>query len=465
MKSVRNIGAAQIVRCAAYTRKSTEDGLEQDYNSLDAQREACEAYVASQRHEGWMLLPEHYDDGGFTGANMDRPALTRLIADIEAGKVDMVLVYKVDRLSRSLLDFSRLIEFFDSRGVSFISITQHFATNTAMGKLTLNMLLSFAEFERAIIAERVRDKIAGAKRKGKFTGGCPVLGYDIDSDTSKLIVNSEEARTVRHIFKRYSEIGSGQTVARELNARHITTKSWINKNGTIRAGKPWNGPGIYRILSNKTYLGLTIHKDKVYPGEHEAIVSQALWDRAHSMLTHDGRTSRRGNGKVQSLLKGLIRCGHCDSSMYGSYTRKGGKVYQYYTCVAASKRGYDSCPVRSVAAGEIEEAVMSQLRMILRSPEIVALTHRATGALASEEQPEGAALADVAPTQDEVREALTSLDAVWDELFPAEKQRIVQTLVERVVVYESDLDVSIRTDGIHSITSELRIAEERKCLV
>lgn len=460
MKKLTNNERRATVRCVCYTRKSTDDGLDSDFNSLDAQREACEAYVASQRNEGWILLPEHYDDGGFTGANMERPALQRLITDVEAGRVDMVLIYKLDRLSRSLLDFAKLIEFFEQHGVSFTSITQNFSSNTAMGRLTMHVLLSFAAFERDIIAERVRDKIAGAKRKGMFTGGTPVLGYDIHPETRKLVINAEEAKIIRFIFKRYAETGSGLTIAKELNAKGVTTKSWTTKDGKTRSGRPWNGPGIYRILSNKIYLGLTVHKDMVYPGEHEAIVSQALWDRAHGMLSHDGRTKQRGKGKVQSLLKGLIRCGHCDSSMYGSYTKKSGKVYQYYTCVAASKNGYSSCPVRSVAAGEIDEAVMSQLRVIFRTPEMIAQTYFATQQLMSEEQADGQIAYDAVITEADVAKSLQDLDGIWEELFPAEKHRIVRALVEQVTIYESDIDVRIRTDGMHSIISELKGTKE-----
>jgi len=456
MKATKNKDNMPVIRCAAYTRKSTDEGLDSDFNSLDAQREACEAYVTSQRHEGWVLLPERYDDGGFTGANMDRPALQRLINDIEAGKIDLVLIYKIDRLSRSLLDFAKLMEFFEQHGVSFTSITQNFSSNTAMGRLTMHVLLSFAAFERDIIAERVRDKIAGAKRKGMFTGGTPVLGYDIHPETRKLVVNADEAKVVRFIFKRYCETGSGQTVARELNERGIKTKSWTTKTGKVRLGKPWNGPGIYRLISNKTYLGLTLHKDISYPGEHQAIVSQSLWDRVHGMLTHDGRTHRRGKGKVQSLLKGIIRCGHCDSSMYGSYTKKGGKVYRYYTCVAASKNGYSSCPVRSVAAGEIEEAVMSQLRVIMRTPEMIAQTYFAAQQILCEEQADGGMSADVAVTEAEVAQALRDLDEIWEQLFPAERHRIARALIERVTIHENDLDVRIRTDGMRSIASELK---------
>jgi len=457
--------SAPCIRCAIYTRKSTDEGLEQEFNSLDAQREACEAYAISQRHEGWVVIPTLYDDGGFTGANMERPALRRLMNDIEAGMVDLVLVYKVDRLSRSLLDFTKLVEVFDQHDVSFVSITQSFNTSTAMGKLVLNILLSFAEFERAIIAERVRDKIAGAKRKGKFTGGTPVLGYDVNPETHKLVVNQAEARIVRNIFMRFSEVGSGQTIAKELNAKGITTKSWTTREGKFRPGKTWDGPAIYRIIANPIYIGQIKHKEKIYPGEHEAIITQALWDRAHALIQHDGHVGSRISEKVPALLKGIIRCGYCNHSMYPTYTRRKGKTYRYYLCVKASKAGYDTCPVKTVAAGEIEDAVIGQLRAIFRSPEMIAQTCIATQELILEEQADGQMSADVTVTELEVAEALRQLDGVWEELFPAERSRIVRTLVEQVSVYENDLDVRIRTGGIHSIISELRKPEEEECLV
>lgn len=254
------------VRCAIYTRKSTEEGLEQEFNSLDAQREAGEAFIISQRHEGWTVMPQRYDDGGFSGGNMDRPALERLMEDVENHRVDCVVVYKVDRLSRSLLDFAKIIEVFDRNGVSFVSVTQQFNTSTSMGRLILNVLLSFAQFEREIIGERIRDKVAAAKRKGKFTGGTPPLGYDVDSEKTRLVVNQEEAKLVRHIFKRFAEIGSPLTIAEELNKKGVTTKAWMTKSGVFREGKPWNKMHIYRVLYNRTYLGEVIHKDKTYQG-------------------------------------------------------------------------------------------------------------------------------------------------------------------------------------------------------
>ena len=439
------------VRCAIYTRKSTEDGLDSEFNSLDAQREACEAYALSQRHEGWVVLPEQYDDGGFTGANTDRPALQRLLSDIRTGRIGTVLVYKVDRLSRSLLDFAHLIKLFDSHGVSFVSITQHFATNTAIGKLTLNMLLSFAEFERAIIAERVRDKIAGAKRKGMFTGGTPILGYDIHPETHKLVVNTNEASTVESIFEMYIGTGSGQTVAKQLNAAQVTTKCWTTKKGVVRSGREWNGPGVYRILSNRTYLGLTVHKSDCYPGEHEAIVPQELWDKVHSILSTDSRTRRRRQARVQSLLQGIIRCGCCDSSMYSSYTRKGERIYSYYTCVTASKRGYDSCAIGSVAAADIEQAVVAQLRRMLRHPDELVRSYGDSGVRSG-----------VSSSTADVAAILQSIDRSWQEQEPAVLRNITRSLLANVWVHENELDVRIRLDGLRQVVAEYSGVDREK---
>ena len=250
------------VRCAIYTRKSTEEGLEQEFNSLDAQREAGEAFIVSQRHEGWTVMPQRYDDGGFSGGNMERPAMERLIEDVVNHRVDCVVVYKVDRLSRSLLDFAKIIETFDRNGVSFVSVTQQFSTTTSMGRLTLNILLSFAQFEREIIGERIRDKVAAAKRKGKFTGGTPPLGYDVDPEKTRLVVNREEAKVVKHVFQRFTERGSPLTNAEELNKKGITTKAWMTKKGVFREGRLWNKMNVYRALYKRKYLGEVMHKDR-----------------------------------------------------------------------------------------------------------------------------------------------------------------------------------------------------------
>ena len=300
---------ATTIRCAIYTRKSSEEGLDLEFNSLDAQRESAEAFIASQQHEGWVCLPEHYDDGGFSGGSMDRPALRRLLADIEAGKVDCVVVYKVDRLSRSLLDFSRIMETFDKHEVSFVSVTQQFNTTHSMGRLTLNILLSFAQFEREIIGERIRDKIAAQRRKGKWAGGVPVLGYDVDrsSASPKLVVNAQEAVQVRRIFSLYLELGSLLPVVEELASRGWCNKTWKTSKGLARGGRPFDKCSVYALLTNPIYIGKIKHKADFYDGEHESIVDPGVFEQVQMTLQHHGRG--RGNyliNKYGALLKGLL---------------------------------------------------------------------------------------------------------------------------------------------------------------
>ena len=333
------------LRCAVYTRKSTEEGLEQDFNTLDAQRESAEAYIASQRHEGWVCLPGRYDDGGFTGGNMDRPALKRLLADIDAGKVDCIVVYKVDRLSRSLIDFSRIVDVLERNHVSFVSVTQQFNTSTSMGRLMLNVLLSFAQFEREIISERTRDKIAAARRKGKWVGGRPILGYDIVSTSQggRVAVNEEEATQVRQIYELYLQHHSLIPTIRELDRRGWRAKQWTTRKGHARGGRQYTKEALYRLLTNVAYIGKVRYHEEVYPAEHPAIVSEKLWHRVHDALRHNGRTggahSSLVRNKYGALLKGLLRCTPCDCGMIHTYTSKGNKRYRYYVCMNAQKRG------------------------------------------------------------------------------------------------------------------------------
>src|SRR5437879_4388870 len=280
------------IRCAIYTRKSTEVGLEQDFNSLDAQREACLAYIQSQRHEGWKCLPQRYDDGGFTGGHMDRPALKRLLADDEAGRIDCVVTYKSDRLSRSLLDFARIIGIFEKHHVAFVSITQQFNTATSMGRLVLNVLLSFAQFEREIISERTRDKIAAARRKGKWVGGHPLLGYDVQN--SKLVINEEEAVKVRAIFELYLKHQGMIPVVQELEKLGWLTKRWQTRKGHFRGGQPFTKSSLHHLLTNPVYLGKVKHKKEVHPGEHPAIIPVDIWQQVQNLLGHQspGTTER-----------------------------------------------------------------------------------------------------------------------------------------------------------------------------
>ncbi|MHB9036314.1 MAG: recombinase family protein [Armatimonadota bacterium] len=439
------------VRCAIYVRKSTEENLNTDFNSLDAQREACESYVQSRKHEGWIVLPTDYSDAGFTGANTERPALQRLLADIEAGKIDVILTYKIDRLSRSLLDFARLVELFEQHNVSFVSVTQSFDSSTSMGRLTVNILMSFSQYEREIIGERIRDKVAAAKRRGKFTGGTPPLGYDVDSEKRRLVVNECEATTVKFVFKRFAELGSALRVAKELNDEGITTKSWMTKHGAFREGKIWHKMHIYRMLHNRTYLGEVIHKDNTYPGEHEAIISKSVWDRAHAVIAENTRVQRKhARTKAPALLRGVIRCGACDRAMSPVSTQSNGKYYHYYNCGKASKHGHAACPVGSVSAGEIEGAVMAQLRTVLRTPEMVAQTYLAARELQLENDTGLLPISEA-----EVRQALQNFDLIWDELYPAEQTRLVGLLVERVIVNPNGISIGIRAEGIHSLMTEM----------
>ncbi|QDU28889.1 DNA-invertase hin [Anatilimnocola aggregata] len=365
-----------VVRCAVYTRKSTEEGLDQDFNSLDAQRDSGEAFIKSQQHEGWMLVPDRYNDGGFTGGNMDRPALKRLMADIEAGKIDCVIVYKVDRLSRSLLDFARMMEVFDKKKVAFVSVTQQFNTASSMGRLVLNVLLSFAQFEREMISERTRDKIAAARRKGKWVGGMPLLGFNVEH--SRLVVNEPEAEQVREIFGLYAENQAMTKTARQLNERGWRTKKWKTKTGRIIGGHLFTKGRLWQMLTNPAYIGKVKYKDEVHPGEHKAIVDEGLFLRVQAALTRNKDNGGAGNrNRHGALLRGLLRCGCCDAPMHHVFTQKGTKRYRYYVCAKAQRDGWDTCAAPSLPAGEIEGFVVEQLKALADSPELLDATLKA----------------------------------------------------------------------------------------
>jgi site-specific DNA recombinase len=419
------------LRCAVYTRKSTEEGLEMEFNSLDAQRESCEAYVASQRAEGWLLVSDRYDDGGFSGGTLDRPALKRLLADIEAGRIDVVVVYKIDRLSRSLMDFSRLVEVFDRRNVTFVSITQSFNTTTSMGRLTLNVLLSFAQFEREVIGERIRDKFAASRRKGMWMGGWAPLGYEVRD--RKLVVNEQDAKLVRSIFQRFLKTGSATILARQLIKEGVRNKySKLIDKGIL-----------YKLLNNPVYVGEAVHKGVSYPGEHTAIVDRKIWDKVQAQFRINPR-KRSGAARSQtpSLLRGLI-FGPTGVAMSPSHTRKMGRLYRYYVSQAVLKQGAEDCPIGRVPAAEIEKIVIDQTRILLRSPEIIVETWRSARK----------SLKGV--TETDVRAALLEFDQLWNELFPAEQARIIQLLVERVDVGMDGVDIKLRVSGITSLVGEL----------
>ena len=497
-----------LVRCAIYTRKSTEEGLEQEYNTLDAQRDAGEAYVRSQQHEGWRRLDTRYDDGGYTGANMDRPALRRLLADIEAGKVDCVVVYKVDRLSRSLLDFARIMETFDRYRVAFVSVTQAFNTASSMGRLVLNVLLSFAQFEREMISERTRDKIAAARRKGKWAGGMPVLGYGVDQ--TKLVVDPAEAERVRAIFALYLDRESLLDVVKELNARDWRTKRWTTRRGTERGGRPFTKCVLYQLLTNIAYVGKIRYKDEVHQGEQTPIIDSETFAKVQTLLRRNGRSGGRAKrNKHNALLRGLLCCEACGCGMTHTYTTKKQRLYRYYVCVQAQQRGWQTCPMPSLPAGEIERFVIDQIRAIGRDPtivletlaaarrqseqRIVELTEErsrqrreltdarsrlielaATGlrddeVSAVEERirqaerrlteldDERSAAAGELVSEAEVIAALGDFDGVWNCLAPQAQARVVELLVERVS-YDARTEsvaVSFRPAGIRSLAGGL----------
>jgi DNA invertase Pin-like site-specific DNA recombinase len=421
------------LRCAVYTRKSTDEGLEKEFNTLDAQRDACEAYVASQRAEGWVLVRDRYDDGGFSGGTLERPALQRLLRDVEAGLVDCVVAYRLDRLSRSLTDFVRMMERLEAHGVTFVSVTQSFNTTTSMGRLTLNILLSFAQFEREVIGERIRDKFAASRARGMWMGGKVPLGYDVVN--RKLIVNEDEAPRVRRVFEIFAETGSGVETVRRLQAEGATSKT----------GRPLDKGDVYKLLNNRTYVGEAAHKGQVYPGEHQAIVPRDLWDRAHAVLQISPRVRANQNrAQTPALLKGLI-FGVDGRALSPTHARKNGRLYRYYVAqrVLKGDAAGDDSIVRRVSAAEIEAAVVDQVRALLRQPEIVVGTWRA----ARRDAPE--------LTEAETQDALHRLDPLWEHLFPAEQARIVRSLVERVVVGPAGADIRLRLDGLGSLVRDL----------
>lgn len=357
---------SSIIRCAIYTRKSTSEGFDQDFTSLDAQREAGENYIASQKNMGWMAMAEKYDDGGFSGATTDRPALTRLLADIRSAKIDCVVVYKVDRLSRSLLDFVQLLELFEKQKVAFVSVTQHFNTNDSMGRLTLNILLSFAQFEREIISERTRDKMAAARKKGKWIGGRPPIGYDRDKEKKALVVNEQEAEIVRAIFTAYLEEGAISGAVKRLNAQGIRNKTYCSDNGRITGGGPINKSSLQQTLRNVLYIGKVTYNGTVYPGLHKAILSNAMFEKVQAMLDihRDERQATKHTTDIGILSRALV-CASCRTPMIYTYANKNGHKYRYYVCSNAQKNGYANCPEPSIRAQAMDTAAIACLRRLV----------------------------------------------------------------------------------------------------
>ncbi|MDA8250550.1 MAG: recombinase family protein [Rhodospirillales bacterium] len=417
-----------VRRCAIYTRKSSEEGLEQSFNSLDAQREACEAYIASQRHEGWRVLPTAYDDGGISGGTMDRPALLQLLRDIRARKVDLVVVYKVDRLTRSLADFAKIVEVFDANGVSFVSVTQQFNTASSMGRLTLNMLLSFAQFEREVTGERIRDKIAASKRKGMWMGGVPPLGYDIQDRT--LVINEEEAQTVRYIFETYVTLGAVRPLQELLDAERITTKRHISAKGNSYGGRPISRGYLYRILQNRLYRGEIVHNGQTYPGQHEPIIDADLWDRVQAQLEQNRVEQRAQQTTIQtSMLAGLVT-DQAGDKLVPTYSNKNGKRYRYYVSqsLITGTRGNAPHAIR-VPAADLERLVSHRLCRWLTSPgELI-------DALASN-VPATKHPATIA--------AAAKLATTWNVTPTVSRCDFLKAIVDRITITDTSITIAIR---------------------
>lgn len=387
-----------LVRCAIYTRKSTEEGLEQAFNSLDAQREACAAYVMSQQHEGWTLVPDHYDDGGISGGTMDRPAMQRLLADVREGRVDVIVVYKVDRLTRRLVDFAKIVEVLDEAGASFVSVTQAFNTTNSMGRLTLNVLLSFAQFEREVTGERIRDKIAASKRKGMWMGGPVPIGYDVID--RKLVVNATEAEMVRQIFARYLTSPSIEILAGDLARLGFRSKQRVTRNGRPFGGTPFRPGGLRHILGNRIYLGEVNHKGQIYPGEHEAIIEHGLWNKVQARLRLCGKRPHTGH---VSPLAGRIFDAN-GQRLYSTHGKKGSKRYSYYVSSTRDNRNGWRLP-----AGDVEALVQQSLASFLSDPHRLDVELGATG-LTEANVSRAAMLSPPSADSQGLRETLDSLD-------------------------------------------------------
>lgn len=512
--------ATPSLRCAIYTRKSTEEGLDQEFNSLDAQREACEAFIQSQKHLGWSCSSRRYDDGGFSGANMERPAMVRLMADIEAGEVDVVVVYKVDRLSRSLLDFARIIGTFEKRKVSFVSVTQQFNTAQSLGRLVLNMLLSFAQFEREMIAERTRDKMAAARRKGKWIGGPHPFGYDVVD--GKLIINAEEAEQVRAMFLLYLQERSLLRVVEALNRRGWRTKNRVAKNGNQRGGCLWEKSALRKLLTNVTYIGKVDYKGELYDGEQAGIVEPALFEQVGKMLGAGRRMPNASSrNKYGFLLRGLVHCTHCRSVMTSTTAAPRGKTYRYYGCTDVNRRGREQCPVKAAPAAELEKFIVERIQELGADPTVLRESLEAAASDRRKEKPQLeqeqrqlqvefqncrlesrrliAALATVQGSEvrsiterlgeidtraaelerrlteiqdalaqlertsvdpDQAAQAMTQFTPLWEALTSTERARLVHLLIERVD-YDGvgdEVSITFRPNGLAAFTREATAA-------
>jgi len=510
--------------CAIYTRVSTEERLDQDLNSLEAQRKSAEAFIASRRSEGWLCSPERYDDAGFSGADMNRPALRRLLADVEEKKVQTLIVYKIDRLTRSIHDFCKIMETLEEHGVGFVAVTQSIDTTDSVGRLNVNILMSFAQFEREIIGERTRDKIAISKRMGKWMGGNPILGYNVDRGNRRLVVNEAEAARVREMFRLYLEHDSLVAVVEEMNLRGWRTKEWTSKAGKRRGGGEFHVPLVRELLRNITYIGKVAYRDEVYEGEHDGIVEEEVWQEVQERLkqrTRGGGRNRTSSMTDTVLLRGLLFCEACDVVMVPNYTQKATVRYTYYICSKAQRQGCSSCPVKSVSAPAIERSVVMRVRGLSREPGFVAHaveairrkktmareklkgqielirkkgtdlsenmdalieTGRRKGKLGDDGLRRWGELNGQVKTldkeiedletkyartwddeidEDEVNHALELLDGRWDGLGFQEQKRLLYLLVERVGYDRQSVSMDFKEGAFEALVKETRNLEKR----
>jgi len=423
-------------RCAVYTRKSSEEGLEQSFNSLDAQREACQAFISSQRHEGWKTLPARYDDGGYSGGTMERPALKRLLEDVEAGKVNLIVVYKVDRLTRSLADFAKIVETLDAKGVSFVSVTQQFNTTTSMGRLTLNILLSFAQFEREVTGERIRDKIAASKKKGMWMGGMVPLGYNLEG--RKLVLNPKEAQVVSKIFSLYLQLGCVRKLAKELDREKIRSKVWMTRTGARLGGVAFARGALYTLLRNRLYIGEIRHRDKWYPGEHKGIIPLELWQRVQFQLESNLKARRKQAREcASSLLTGLIEDAQ-GNHFTPSFTIRRGRRYRYYVSQAVVQNpGEEYAGVTRLPAHEIENRVIDRLVGFLKSDADVFDQLRVDGQTPAK-------LREQATGAKKLADRLSSLAS--DDL-----RDLLSSFLRRVVIGEEQIQVTIDRNDLYQL--------------
>jgi len=436
---IDNFKTKQKIRCAIYTRKSCEEGLEQEFNSLDAQRASAENYISSQSHEGWVLINDHYDDGGFSGGNLERPALQRLFQDIREDKIDCIIVYKIDRLTRSLLDFSKIIQLLDEHNVSFVSVTQSFNTANSMGRLMLNVLLSFAQYERELTSERIKDKLEASCKRGMWMGGNIPLGYD--AKDRKLLINEKEAKIVRILFQNFAETASITETARELNNLGFSTKTWISNNGKLHKGQRFNKSNVRRILNNHLYIGKVKHKDKLFDGMHKPIIDDQTWQKTRELLSTNNKIQLPSSRVTTApLLKGIMNCGICGSKMTPTYTKKQGKRYRYYICQSKHKGNNDLCKVGRVSANETENLVTDQVLNFLKKPEFIIHTINAKKDDLSENK---------------IINSFKTIDKIWDELFPVEQARIINLLIKQIDIKPEGLNIKIFKEGLHSLSTEL----------